>query len=391
MKNDIAREKKLYRKAGWMFRKSLLLVMVALFALVAGACGGQEDQQGGQGDDSGPIQVVATYSILGDMVENVAGDNVELTTMVGPGEDTHTFEASPSDSQALADANLVFENGLEFETWLDELYDSSGSEASRVVVTEGIEPIEAGDHGHEEHGDHEGHEHGGETHEEHEHGDEGTHEDHGDEGTHEGTEEEHGEEGHEHGDEHGHDHGEYDPHVWQDPNNAVVMVENVRDALVQVDPDNEDAYRQNAEEYIAELEELNGYITEQVETIPEEDRKLVTGHQVFAYFAEEYGFEIPGTAISSLTTEASDPSAGEIAELADQIREENVPAIFPEKFTTDEQVMEQLANEANVELAPPLFTGVLAEEGEEGDTYLAMMRYNADTISGALGGSGGGN
>ena len=153
-----------------MFRKSLLL-MVVLFALAAaGACGSQDDQQGAQGDDGGPVQVIATYSILGDMVENVAGDNVELTTMVGPGEDTHTFEASPSDSRALADADLVFENGLEFETWLDDLYESSGSDATRVVVSDGIETIEAGDHGH---GDHEGHDHGGE----------GTHEDHGEEGS----------------------------------------------------------------------------------------------------------------------------------------------------------------------------------------------------------------
>ena len=93
---------------------------------------------------------------------------------------------------------------------------------------------------------------------------------------------------------HGHEHGEHDPHVWQDPNNAVVMVENVRDALIEADPDNEDAYRQNAEGYIGQLEDLDAEILKQVEIIPEENRKLVTGHQVFAYFAEEYGFEIPG-------------------------------------------------------------------------------------------------
>lgn len=383
-----------------MFRKSLL-VMVVIFALAAGACGGQSNQQGAQGDDDGPVRVVATYSILGDMVENVVGDNVELTTMVGPGEDTHTFEASPSDSRALADADLVFENGLEFETWLNELYKSSGSDAQRVVVTDGIELIEAGDHGHEEHGDHEGHDHGGETHseggshEEHNHEGEGTHEDHSDEGSHEDHEHEgeetHAEHGNEGSHEGGHAHGEHDPHVWQDPNNAVVMVENVRDALIGADPDNEDAYQQNAEEYIGQLEDLDAEVRDQVEAIPEENRKLVTGHQVFAYFAEEYGFEIPGTAISSLTTEASDPSAGEIAELSDEIQEENVPAIFPEKFTTDEQIMERLANESGVELASPLFTGILAEEGEEGDTYVGMMSYNAQTMADALGGNGGDN
>ena len=360
-----------------MIEKTRMLLLALFVVLVAGACGSEGSEDGSQaGQDGAGTMVVATNSILGDMVENVAGDNVELTTMVGPGEDTHTFEASPSDSRALAEADLVFENGFEFETWLDDLYESSGSEARRVVVGEGIEPIEAGEHGHD-HGDHEGHEHGEETHEEHEHEGDGSHEDHGGGG-------------HEHGD-HGHDHGEYDPHVWQDPNNAVVMVENVRDALVEADPDNENIYRQNAEEYVGQLEDLDAEIREQVETIPEENRKLVTGHQVFAYFADEYGFEIPGTAISSVTTEAADPSAGEIAELSDEIRAEDVPAIFPEMFTTDEQVMERLANEAGVELAPPLFTGSLAEEGNEGDTYLDMMRYNAETIANALGGNGDGN
>ena len=317
--------------------------LLALFVVVfVGACGAQ---QGGQeGEDGSSLRVVATFSVLGDIVKNVSGDNVDLTTMVGPTEDTHNFQAIPSDSRALTEADLIFENGLEFETWLDDLYESSGSEARRVVVSKGIEPIEAG-----------------------EHREEGTHEEHEE-------------------DNHAHDHGGFDPHVWQDPNNTIVMVENIRDALIEADPDNEDAYRQNAEEYIRQLEDLDVEIRRRVESIPEENRKLVTGHRVFTYFAEEYEFEIPGTAISSLTTEASDPSAGQIAELSDRIEEENVPAIFPEMFTTDEQVMERLANEAGVELAPPLYTGALDEEGNEGDTYLDMMRYNARTIADALGG-----
>ena len=356
-----------------MIQRTRTLLWILIAAVVAVGCGGQGGQEG-DGDD--PLQAVATFSILGDMVENVAGDDVELIAMVGPGEDTHTFEASPSDVRALTEADLVFENGLEFEGWLNELYESSGSDARRVVVSEGVEPIEAGGHDHGEHG-------------EHEHEGEGAHEDHGEEGPEEhegeGTHEEHDEGGSHDHDGEGHDHGEYDPHVWQDPNNAVVMVEAVRDALIEADPGNEDAYRQNAEEYIGQLEELDTEVRDQVESIPEENRKLVTGHQVFSYFADEYGFEVPGTAISSATTEAADPSAGEIAELSDQIREENVPAIFPEMFTTDERVMQRLATEADVELAPPLFTGSLAEEGEEGDTYLDMMSYNAETMATALG------
>ncbi len=342
-----------------MLQRIRTLLWVLLAAVVAVGCGGQGGQEG-DGDDSS-LQAVATFSILGDMVENVAGEDVELSTMVGPGEDTHTFEASPSDVRALTESDLVFENGLEFEGWLDELYESSGSAARRVVVSESIEPIEAGGHDSHDHGEHEGHDHDEETHGEHE-----------GQGTHEHEEE-------------GHDHGEYDPHVWQNPNSAVVIVETVRDNLIEANPGNEDAYQQNAEEYIGQLEELDTEVRDQVESIPEENRKLVTGHQVFSYFAAEYGFEVPGTAISSATTETADPSAGEIADLSDQIREENVPAIFPEIFTTDERVMERLATEAGVELAPPLFTGSLAEEGEEGDTYLGMMRYNAETMAAVLG------
>ena len=356
-----------------MIRYTRTLLWVLLVAVMAVGCGGQGGQED---DDDGPLRAVVTFSILGDLVENVSGDEVELTTMVGPGGDTHTFEASLSDIQALAQADLVFENGLEFEGWLDELYESSGSDAQRVVVSEGVEPIEAGGHGHDG-GQHEEQDHAEETHEEHEHGSGG------DEGG--GVQEEHVDDHDDERGEEGHDHGEYDPHVWQDPNNAVVMVEAVRDALIEADPGNEDAYRQNAEEYISQLEELDAEVRDQVESIPEENRKLVTGHQVFSYFADEYGFEVPGTAISSVTTETADPSAGEIAELSDGIRRENVPAIFPEMFTTDEQVMERLAAEAGVELAPPLFTGSLAEEGEEGNTYLGMMRHNAETIAGALG------
>lgn len=329
--------------------RSIKAALVALvITLTAGAC----RNEGSAGAEDGQIQAVATYSILGDMVENVAGDGVELTTMVGPEQDAHTFESSPSDSRTLAEADLIFENGLEFEPWLGELYGSSGSEARRITVSRNVETLDG-----------EGHE--GEGHEGAGHEDEGAHEE--EEGAHEE-----------------HQHSEVDPHVWQDPNNAIQMVEAIQNALSEVDPENEESYRQNASEYIGQLEDLDGYITEQVGAVPEEDRKLVTGHRVFAYFAEQYGFEVPGAAIPATSTETSDPSARQIAELSDKIRAENVPAIFPEMFTTDGRLMERLANEADVELAPPLFTGALAEEGNPGDTYLGMMRYNAETISNAL-------
>lgn len=384
-------------------RSVFAALFIATFALGLAACGSGPDA-GREGD--GP-RVVATHSILGDIVQNVGGDEVRLETLVAAGEDPHVFEPSPSDSAALSDADVVFEIGLEYETWLDDMHDSSGSEAERVVATEIIEPLEGGDehgdHGDEEshdHGDEESHDHEGEENADehgdgehrdehsdeksHDHADEESH-DHGDEESHdhEGDDEHHGDDGHGDHNEHGHSHGEFDPHVWGDAQNAISMTEAVRDALVEADSENADVYRENASEYIAELQELDASIEEQTSSIPEENRKLITAHDTFGYFAEAYGFEVVGTAIESFSTEASDPAAGDIAALSDEIRETGVPAIFPET-TSNEALMGRIASEADVELAPPLYTDALGEEGGEGGTYIEMMNHNASTIAESL-------
>jgi ABC-type Zn uptake system ZnuABC Zn-binding protein ZnuA len=362
------------------------LLLAALFVFPLAACGGQGATEQEGSSDGERLKVVATFSILGDLVENVGGEEIELTTLVGPNGDAHNFEPTPADSAKVADADLIFENGLEFETWLDDLYESSGSEAERVVVTDGVdlltaeeehEPVE--EHPEDEHADQHPDDHGDEYANEEHTGDE-----HADEhGSGDHAAEDHTED--EHADEHGHEHGEYDPHVWMDPSRTVTMVENIRDALVEADPENAEAYERNAEEYIAELEELDAWILEQTDIVPEGNRKLITSHDTFGYYADVYGFEVVGTALPSFSTEASDPSAGEIAELVEEIEAAGVPAIFAENVTNP-AVMEQVAAEAGVELAPPLYTDALGEPGSEGGTYLQMMRYNTGTITGALGG-----
>ena len=338
-------------------RGALLVVLVASLVTLLMACGGSEGARDGQ--DGNSVKVVATYSILGDLVENVGGEHIESTTLVGPNGDAHTFEPAPSDNAELAEADLVFENGLEFEPWLDDLYGSSGSEAERVAVTEDIDPMpiaeEEGGH-EEEHAD----EHAEETGHEEEPADERAEE------------------------EHGHEHGEFDPHVWHDPANAVVMVEAIRDALAEADPDNAGAYERNANAYIAELEQLDADVQERVHTIPEENRVLFTSHDTFGYFAERYGFEVD-TALASVSTEAADPSAGETADLIEEIETSGVPAIFAENVSNP-AVMENIASEAGVELAPTLYTDALGEPGSEGGTYSEMVRSNASTIAEALGG-----
>lgn len=360
-----------------MTKKLVVVVFAMALALGLVGCGASQQASSQSGDEE--LRVVATFTILGDLVENVGGDDVELSTLVGPNGDAHNFEPSPADGATLSEADLVFENGLQFETWLDDMYESSGSEAERVVVTEDIEPLGSSEEGREgeehadEHGS-EGEEHGSEG-EEHsrEHGEEGEH------GEEEHADEEHGEEGH------AHEHGEFDPHVWFDANNAVVMVESVRDALVEADPENAEAYERNAEEYTAELEELDSWVADRSANVPEEDRKLVTSHDTFGYFTEAYGYEVVGTGLPSFSTEASDPSAGETAELVEEIEASGVPAIFAENVSNP-AFMERVANEANVELAPPLYTDALGEPDSEAGTYVEMMRYDTRIITEALGG-----
>jgi ABC-type Zn uptake system ZnuABC Zn-binding protein ZnuA len=181
---------------------------------------------------------------------------------------------------------------------------------------------------------------------------------------------------------HDHEHGEFDPHVWHNPNNGIVMVENIRDALVTADPANAAIYEANAEGYIAKLRELGTYISEQVATIPNANRILVTSHDTFGYFADEYGFEVMNV-LGSLSTEVADPSAGEIVQVIGEIRESGVPAIFTENIS-NAPLVEQVASEAGVIVAPILYTDALGQPGTPGDSYLGMLRYNVDTIVSAL-------
>lgn len=293
------------------------------------------------------LKVVATYSIVGDMVQNVAGDAIELRVLVGPDSDAHTFEPTPQDSVALQEAKLIVENGLEFESWLDELYNSSGSQAVRAALSDGLEPLE------------------GEHHE-------------GEEGEAKGTEEAHSEE-----EEHGHEHGEFDPHIWHSTANAAVMVKNIQNALSTVDPTNAATYQANAEKYLAEIAALETFIKEQANSLPAERRKLVTSHDTFGYFARDFGFEVVGTALGSISTETGDPAADELAELINEIKAAGVPSIFAENVA-NEKLMSQIAAEAGVKLAPTLYTDALGPSGSAGETYLKMMRYNVETIVEAL-------
>jgi ABC-type Zn uptake system ZnuABC Zn-binding protein ZnuA len=296
--------------------------------------------------DSGGPAVVATFSILGDWVERVGGDLVTVATIVPAGGDTHTFDPAPDQVGAIAEADLIFEIGLGFETWLDGMVEASGTGAARIVVSDGVEVLHFGeddeDHDHEESEDAE-------------------HEDEDDE----------------------HDHSGDDPHIWGDVANAIIGVGTIRDALTDIDPDNAATYEANATAYIAELQALDELIRTETATIPEGQRKLVTTHDTLGYYAHAYGFEIPGTALGSISTDTGDPSAQAMAELVATIQASGAPAIFAES-TSNNALMQTIAAESGVELAPPLYTDALGEPGSDGATYVEMMTANTAVIVDAL-------
>lgn len=302
------------------------LVAMAFALLVLAGCSNQSRRPG-------KLRVVVTYSVLGDLVKNVAADCAEIVVLVGPDGDAHTFEPTPKDGIGLADADLVFENGIGFEPWLDKLHAASNSKARRVVVTQGLEILE----GECNHNDKVG--------EKHEHED--------------------------------------DPHVWHEVENSIHMVGIIRDKLAEADPVNSEKYKAASTKYLKRLEALDLWVLAQVEILPKDRRKLVTSHDTFGYFANRYGFQVLGTLLSSFSTEASDPSPVTFAKLVDSIKAAKVPAIFAEN-TQNPKVMERLAREAGVKLAPPLFTDALGKPGSQGDTYENMIRSNVTTIVDAL-------
>jgi len=282
------------------------------------------------------LNVAATTNIIGDVVANVGGEAIDLTVLIEIGQDPHSFEPTPQDLAAIEDADLVFVNGLDLE---EVLVDAIENVASGAVapVSAGIEPLDKA------------------------------------------------EEGGEHAEEEDHNHAA-DPHFWVDPNNVIVWVENIARALSDADPANQAVYQRNAENYLDDLRALDDYIRAQVSRVPEGQRKLVTDHGLYGYFAEEYGFEIIGTVIPSFTSTAG-ASAGDVARLVGLVKETGVPAVFVGATASQgtRSLAEALAEEVGSEVRVlPLLSGSLAPAGEPGDTYLGYMRYNIDQIISGL-------
>ena len=285
------------------------------------------------------LKVIATTTIVGDVVRQVGGDLIDLTVLLPAGADPHGFQPKPQDAARVAEASLVFINGLGLEGFLDRLLQSAGGSARIVAVSDGV-PVIEGD------GEHDDQEPEGAVHEEE-----------------------------------AHDHQGADPHVWMDPNNVRIWTRNIAAALSEVDPANAAAYQANAQRYDQTLQALDAWTRDQIAQIAPEKRQMVVDHDTFSYFAQRYGFETVGAIVPGYST-MSATSAQELARLEDAIRNLGVSTIFVGK-TINLALPDRIATDTGAQLVF-LFTESLSESGDGGETYEDFVRYNVNAIVEAL-------
>jgi zinc/manganese transport system substrate-binding protein len=372
-----------------MVRVARNATVAALLGAAVAGCGDSSDEAGADADRP---TVVVTTNILGDVVENIAGETLNVVTIMPAGADPHEFQPSAREVAEISSADVVVMNGAGFEEGLLDVV--AAAEADGTVVFETIEAVDtleygAGDdHDEDEHHDEEDHDedHGDEEDHDEDHGDE---EDH-DEGEDHGDEEDHDEEDHDedHGDEEDHDdhdHEGVDPHFFGDPARMAAAVDAVTSFLVDnVEGVDADTLTANASAYITELDALDEELETMLGAIPAEDRVLVTNHEVFGYFADRYGFEVAGTIIPTGST-ADGASARDLADLVEVIEHVGVPAVFADVASSDE-LAATLAEEVGDISVVQLYSESLGTENSDGATYLDMTRTNAQRIAEALGG-----
>jgi manganese/iron transport system substrate-binding protein len=272
-------------------------------------------------------RVVATSTIIADLAQNVAGDEIQLSGILKPGTDPHVYEPVPADSRVLEEADLILYNGYNLEPGLIKLMNASGGKARKIPVGETVKSLQL------------------------------------DKGKKEVVP---------------------DPHVWGSAENAIAMTNAIRDALIDLSPEDRDKFTQKASQLNNELKQLHGWINQQIQTIPENKRKLVTTHDAFQYYGRAYGIAIAGTLIGISTEEQ--PSAQTVQRLVESIKKIGVRAIFAET-TINPALIKTVAQEAGVELARnKLYSDSIGAKGSDGDSYIKMMEANTRSIVQALGG-----
>lgn len=305
-----------------MTRRCIRAVAATMATVLAlSSCG----MAGGSG--GGLPRIVVTTNIIGDVVEQVVGDAAEVTTLMRPNADPHSFEISAKEAAGLRDADLVVSNGLGLEEGLQRHLDrAADSDVDMFVAGDHVEVLDYSD---EEAA------------------------------------------------------GAADPHFWTDPARILAMVDALETALLDVDGIDRATVEQRAKQYRDQVERLDTEMSAAFAEIPEQRRRLVTNHHVFGYLADRFDFEIVGAVIPGGTTLAA-PSAADLRDLAGAIEQAGVPAIFAESSQPD-RLMQVLASEAGIEVEViELFTESLTPEGEGADSYLAMMRANTERIANGL-------
>lgn len=304
-----------------------MIATLTLAALFLTGCGSVPKSS------DGALRVLATTTFLADIAQNVAGGRVQVDSLLPFGTDPHAYQAAPSDVAKIAESNLLIINGVEYEHFIEALLENAGGERIIIEATAGLEPHPAGGNADE---------------------------------TESGA---------------GSEHEAGDPHLWLDPHLVITYVENIRDGLIEVDPDGAEIYKANADAYIAQLKDLDAWIVEQVKTIPAGRRLLVTNHEALGYFAERYGFEIVDTILPSFSSEAG-ASAREIVAAVEAVKSSGAPAIFLGEVENAD-LANQIASETGVKVVDNLYLESLTD-GDPAPTYIDMMMHNVTQIVNAL-------
>lgn len=268
------------------------------------------------------LNVIASFTVLANVVQEIGGDNVTVTSLIGPNSDPHEFSPSPKDARRLSDADVVFVSGFGLEGWMDRMIGAAG-QVNSVTVSDGIQSREMVEDG--------------ET--------------------------------------------VIDPHVWNSPRNVEIWVDNIEKALAAADPEDAATFKANATAYKQKLESIDQEIRQRVAAVPEDRRKVLTSHDAFGYFSRDYGIEFLSPV--GLSTE-SEASAASVARLIDQIKAEGVKTYFFEN-ATDPRLVRQIAKATGAEPGGELYVGALSEPDGPAATYLDMVHYNVDAILAAIG------
>ena len=302
------------------FLKSIGGVLAALLVLTG--CGNDTAER-----DNGKLNVVTTTGMIGDLVENIGGKHVEVTSLMGPGVDPHLYKATQGDVKTLDSADMIFYNGLHLEGKMTDIFEMMSKDKPTIAVTEDFKENQLRKVGEKEH----------------------------------------------------------DPHVWFDVKLWIVAAEAVNKELIAKDPDHEAEYRENYEEYVLQLEELDKYVHEEINKVPEEQRVLVTAHDAFGYYGQSYGLDVRG--LQGINT-LSEYGSKDVTDMRNYLVENKIKAIFIESSVPRkaiEAVIQGAGNQGHkVEIGGELFSDAMGERGTEEGTYIGMVRHNTDTIVRAL-------